>query len=191
MGSSLVRFRGMVQDTGLGGELFPATNADGSKLFMYGPWEHTATSAASSSLPYMNNLLPSALVAGKSSPPSSGSGARFKGETGATESQLTSLRAGSQPYIPFDRGQEHTATSAASSSLPYMNNLLPSALVAGKSSPPSPVSCTGLMRLFAHRPRTTRNCASGNSSTSLVCREKLPGRRRAEERVTHVRLALQ
>ncbi|GAA5874258.1 hypothetical protein JCM3774_000922 [Rhodotorula dairenensis] len=33
---SLVRFRGMVQDTGLGGELFPATSADGSKLFMYG-----------------------------------------------------------------------------------------------------------------------------------------------------------
>lgn len=33
---SLVRFRGMVQDTGLGGELYPATNADGDKLFMYG-----------------------------------------------------------------------------------------------------------------------------------------------------------
>lgn len=37
---------------------------------------------------------------------------------------------------------ERTAKSAVSSSLPYMNNLLPSALVAGKSSPPSPVSCT-------------------------------------------------
>ncbi|GAA5977961.1 hypothetical protein JCM10908_004177 [Rhodotorula pacifica] len=39
---SLVRFRGMVQDTGLGGELFPATDADGSKLFMYGMEDETA-----------------------------------------------------------------------------------------------------------------------------------------------------
>ncbi|KAG0665895.1 hypothetical protein C6P46_005989 [Rhodotorula mucilaginosa] len=43
---SLVRFRGMVQDTGLGGELFPATNADGSKLFMYGREDDAADVAA-------------------------------------------------------------------------------------------------------------------------------------------------
>ncbi|POY76677.1 hypothetical protein BMF94_0269 [Rhodotorula taiwanensis] len=33
---TLVKFRGMVQDTGLGGELYPGSNADGSKLYMYG-----------------------------------------------------------------------------------------------------------------------------------------------------------
>jgi hypothetical protein len=45
---SLVRFRGMVQDTGLGGELFPATNADGSKLFMYGREDDAADVAVCS-----------------------------------------------------------------------------------------------------------------------------------------------
>lgn len=33
---TLVKFRGMVQDTGLGGELYPGSSADGTKLCMYG-----------------------------------------------------------------------------------------------------------------------------------------------------------
>lgn len=91
---SLVRFRGMVQDTGLGGELFPATNADGSKLFMYGREDDAADVAVCSY---------------------------------ATDSSHNTV--------------------------------------------------AGTDALYVHRPRTTRNCANGSSSMSLVCREKLPGRR--------------
>lgn len=43
---SLVRFRAMVQDTGLGVELFEAVNADARKVLMYGAEEEGPSSAA-------------------------------------------------------------------------------------------------------------------------------------------------
>ncbi|GAA5835425.1 hypothetical protein JCM9279_004537 [Rhodotorula babjevae] len=43
---SLVRFRAMVQDTGLGAELFEALSADGKKIYMYGAEEEAPSAAA-------------------------------------------------------------------------------------------------------------------------------------------------
>ncbi|GAA5901458.1 hypothetical protein JCM8208_001808 [Rhodotorula glutinis] len=43
---SLVRFRAMVQDTGLGAELFEAVSADGKKVLMYGAEEEGPSAAA-------------------------------------------------------------------------------------------------------------------------------------------------